>query len=63
MKHSMRYQEQVYNDQSHQEKTEAGRNLLRTKIAPSIFGDKDDVVSIADDADFSSDKARAKNLN
>ena len=60
MKHSMRYQEQVYNDQSHQEKTEAGRNLLRTKIAPSIFGDKDDVVSIADDADFSSDKSESE---
>ena len=41
MKHSMRYQELVYNDQSHDEKTRASRHILRTQVAPNIFGEED----------------------
>ena len=37
MKHSVRYQEQVYNDQSTNEIVKPAREILRTKIASNVF--------------------------
>lgn len=48
MKHSVRYQETVYNDQTHEDKTKASRSLLRNKIAASVFGERDEVVPLHD---------------
>ena len=56
MRHSIRYQELVYNDQTFGEKTKAGRNLLRDKIATNVFGAHNEFVSEnAESADDSSD--------
>jgi len=45
MKHSVRYQQDTYNDATSQRKTQTGRELLRTKLAPEIFG-KVDVIDL-----------------
>jgi hypothetical protein len=45
MKHSLRYQDHTYNDATQHEKTSKGRKLLRTTLAPDIFGEKDCVAS------------------
>lgn len=56
MRHSIRYQELVYNDQTFNEKTKAGRNLLCNKIAANVFGACDEFVSEnAESADDSRD--------
>ena len=48
MKHSLRYQDHTYNDATQHEKTAKGRKLLRTTLAPNIFGEEDTVVSSHD---------------
>ena len=45
MKHSPRYQQQVYDDTTQQQKTKKARDVLRNKLAPDIFGEADIVVS------------------
>ena len=42
MKHSVRYQETVYNDQTNAEKVKPAREFIRKKIAASIFGHDSD---------------------
>lgn len=49
MKHSVRYQESVYNDMTHDEKTKKGRNLLRKKLALNVFGEEDEILELSDD--------------
>ena len=56
MRHSIRYQELVYNDQTFDEKTKAGRNLLRDKIATNVFGAHNEfIIENAESTDDSSD--------
>ena len=43
MKHSVRYQESVYNDQSNDEKVRPARLMIRNKIAKDVFGNVSDV--------------------
>lgn len=50
MRHSIRYQELVYNDQTFDEKTKAGRKLLRDKIAANVFGARDEFISENDES-------------
>ena len=45
MKHSTRYQQQVYDDTIQQQKTKKARDVLCNKLAPDIFGEADIVVS------------------
>ena len=45
MKHSVRYQESVYNDQSNDEKVKPARLVIRKKIAQDVFGNVSDVDS------------------
>ena len=45
MKHSVRYQESVYNDQSNDEKVKPARLVIRNKIAQNIFGEVSDIDS------------------
>ena len=58
MKHSVRYQEQVYNDQSTDEIVKPAREILRTKIATDVFGHDFDSKEIcgSEDDDESSDE-------
>lgn len=50
MRHSIRYQELVYNDQTFDEKTKAGRNLLRDKIAANVFGAREEFTGENDES-------------
>ena len=45
MKHSVRYQESVYNDQSNDEKVKPARLVIRKKSAQDVFRDVSDVDS------------------
>ncbi|CAB3982069.1 Hypothetical predicted protein [Paramuricea clavata] len=45
MKHSTRYQQQVYDDTTQQQKTKKARDVLNNKLAPDIFGEADIIVS------------------
>ena len=47
MKHSVRYQETVYCDQTHDEKTKAGRSLMRDSLAADVFGERDDIADMS----------------
>ncbi len=48
MKHSVRYQESVYNDQTSDERTKAARQVIREKIAQNVFGDIGDISNCSD---------------
>ncbi|XP_028394270.1 uncharacterized protein LOC114545159 [Dendronephthya gigantea] len=54
MKHSVRYQESTYNDLTHHEKTQKGREVIREKIASNIFGEAD-FIALPDESDCQND--------
>ena len=61
MKHSVRDQESVYNDQSNDEKVRPARSMIRNKIAQDVFGNVSDVegensnTSVGENSDDSDD--------
>ena len=41
MKHTVRYQKTVYDDRSHEERTELGRKFMRERISEGVFADEE----------------------
>lgn len=51
MKHTVRYQREVYDDTTHDSKTRKARNVIRETLTTNVFGEKDDLVQSATGGD------------
>ena len=60
MKHTVRYQKTVYDDRSHEERTQLGRQFLREKISDGIFQESDAEVSDSSEDDEYTVKVAAR---
>lgn len=62
MKHSVRYQRAVYDDRSHEERTELGRKFMRDKVSSGIFQEPDDEEIISDEEENVSVRVRVNDI-